>query len=217
MGLYTLIAEVDSLFTKQCLQDNTSLINYNRLKNIYDEVTGHFLVNTAEDNYWADMPIYVSSYLFKDKRPFGELVLRLTQYLGFYKRILTDKGLARSVITHREYSNEGQSDGNNKNFNSETPQITLNNFDDAIKYASNLSKNEDHNESSTSGESDLSVSSKSWDEEEKNLKYIFYNDICDFIRKMPQWIYEQYSIDSMPAFDLVKETFNYFKDIYERR
>ena len=213
-GIYALITEVDDLFTKQC---NPDANNYNRIKRLYDEITDHFLTNTEADNYWADMPIFVSSYNFKNKTPFGELVLRITQYLGFYKKILTDKGLARSVVTHREYSNTGESDGNNKNYNSETPQINLDNFDDAIKYASNLSKNEDHTESSTSGDSDLTVSSKSWDEEEKNLKYIFYNDLCDFIRKMPQWVYSQYSLDSMPAYDIVKETFNYFKDIYERR
>ena len=213
-GIYALITEVDDLFTKQC---NPDANNYNRIKRLYDEITDHFLTNTEADNYWADMPIFVSSYNFKNKTPFGELVLRITQYLGFYKKILTDKGLARSVVTHREYSNTGESDGNNKNYNSETPQINLDNFDDAIKYASNLSKNEDHTESSTSGDSDLTVSSKSWDEEEKNLKYIFYNDLCDFIRKMPQWVYAQYSLDTMPAYDIVKETFNYFKDIYERR
>ena len=214
LGIYALITEVDNLFTYQCNPDAT---NYNRIKRLYEEIVDHFLTNVEADNYWADMPIFISSYKFKDKSPFGELLLRLTQYLGFYKRILTDEGLARSVVTHREYSNTGESDGNNKNYNSETPQITLNNFDDAIKYASNLSKNEDHTESSTSGDSDLSVKSKSWDEEEKNLKYIFYNDLCDFIRKMPQWIYAQYSLDSMPSYDIVKETFNYFKDMYERR
>ena len=217
LSIYRLIADVDLLFTQQCLQTTSQEVNFNRLKLIFDEITGHFLTNTEEDNYWADMPIFVSSYNFKNKAPFGELLLRLTQYLGFYKKILTDKGLVRSVITHRDYSNSGSSDGNNKNFNSETPQINLTNFDDAIKYASNLTKNEDHSESETSGESDLTVSSKSWDEEEKNLKYIFYNDLCDFLRKIPQWIYSQYALDSMPTIDLVKETFNYFKDIYERR
>ena len=214
LGLYALITEVDDLFTKQC---NPLATNYNRLKNIFNEVVDHFLTNTVADNYWADMPIFISSYNFKNKAPFGELVLRLTQYLGFYKKVLTDKGIARSVVTHRSYSNQGESDGNNKNYNSETPQINIDNFDDAIKFASNLAKNEDHTESSSSGESDLDVKSKSWDEEEKNLKYIFYNDLCDFVRKMPQWIYSQYALDSMPFPDLIQETFNYFKDLYERR
>ena len=215
LSIYQLISQVDELFTKQCLGEETT--NLNRLKLLYDEITSHFLVNTEDDNYWADMPIFVSSYNFKNKSYFAELLLRLTQYLGFYKRILTDKGLARSVVTHREYSNSGESDGTNKGYDSKTPRLNLDNFDDAIKYASSLAKNEDHTESSTSGESDLTVSSKSWEEEEKNLKYIFYNDLCDFVKKMPQWIYAQYSLDSMPAYDIVKETFKYFKDMYERR
>ena len=214
-GMTDLITEVDALFT--ATYSEVYGANDHRLLYIYNEIADYYLTNNETYNYWADMPIYVSSYRFKDKTPFGELNLRLTQYLGFYKKILTDKGLARSVTTHREYSNEGESDGNNKNFNSETPQINIDNFDDAIKFASNLAKNEDHTESSTSGESDLSVTSKSWEEAEKNMKYIFYNDLCDFLRKIPQWLYSQYALDSMPTPDLVKETFNYFKDIYERR
>lgn len=214
LGIYALITEVDDLFTKQCNPDAT---NYNRIKRLYEEIVDHFLTNVEADNYWANMPIFVSSYTWKDKTPFGETILRLTQYLGFYKKILTDKGLARSVITHRDYDNNGTSDGTTKSYNSETPQIALDNFDDAIKYASNLAKNEDLTNSHTYGDSDLTVSSKSWDEEEKNLKYLFYNDLCDYIRQIPRYIYSEYSLDTAPADFIVEETFNYFKDMYERR
>lgn len=214
-GLVDLVNEVDSLFT---LTYKDSGNDY-RLSNLFNRVIEQFFTKENDEKYniWFNMPIFISSYNFKDRSPFGELVLRLTQYLGFYKKILTDNGLARSVITHREYDNRGNSDGTTKSYNSETPQIELTNFDDAIKFASSLAKNEDLTHSRTYGDSDLTVSSKSWDEEEKNLKYIFYNDLCDFIRKMPQWIYAQYSLDSMPTYDIVKETFNYFKDLYERR
>ena len=215
-ALRTLITEVDALFTST--YNSSEGANDHRLKNLYDEIIQRYTTAISNLNYWADMPIYVSSYRFKDKTPFGELLLRLTQYLGFYKKILTDNGLARSVVTHREYSNEGEFDGTNKDVNAETPQMIITDFEDAIKhYASDIKKNTDHTESSTSGESDLTVESKSWEEEEKNLKYIFYNDLCDFIRKIPQWLYSQYALDSMPSFDIVKETFNYFKDMYERR
>lgn len=214
-GIISLIEEVDLLFSQSVGDENST--NLNRIKNIYTEITSHFTNPTEADNYWADMPIFVSSWNWKDKSIFGETILRLTQYLGFYKKILTDKGLARSVVTHREYSNSGESDGTNKNFNSETPRITLDNFDDAIKYASNLAKNVDHTESSTEGESDLGVTSKSWEEEEKNLKYIFYNDLCDYIRKIPHWIYSQYALDTAPQDYIREETFKYFKDMYERR
>lgn len=214
-GLLALIQEVDALFTSQ-YKSGTGVNDY-RLTNIYTEIVSHFVVNTKADNYWADMPIFVSSYSWKDKTPFGETILRLTQYLGFYKKILTDKGLARSVITHREYDNRGNSDGTTKSYNSETPQISLDNFDDAIKYASNLAKNEDLTHSRTYGDSDLTVSSKSWDEEEKNLKYLFYNDLCDYMRQIPRYIYSEYSLDTAPADFIVEETFKYFKDMYERR
>ena len=214
-GIINLIEDVDLLFSQTVAGDDSA--NLNRIKNIYTEVTSHFTTVTEADNYWADMPIFVSSWAWKDKSIFGETILRLTQYLGFYKKILTDSGLARSVATHREYSNSGESDGNNKLFNSETPNKELTNFDDAIKFASNLSKNVDHTESSTEGESDLTVTSKSWEEEEKNMKYIFYNDLCDYIRNIPAWIYSQYSLDSAPQDYIREETFKYFKDMYERR
>lgn len=216
IGLINLIDEVDLLFSKSV--NGESATNDHRIKNIYQQIIDKFVTNTEAENYWADMPIFVSSWNWKDKSVFGQIVLRLTQYLGFYKRILTDKGIARSVVTHRTYTNEGESDGTNKGVNAETPQMIINDFEDAIKhYASDIKKNTDHTESSTSGESDLSVESKSWEEEEKNLKYIFYNDLCDFIRKIPMWIYQQYSLDSAPQDYIREETFKYFKDLYERR
>ena len=58
LSIYQLISQVDELFTKQCLGEEAT--NLNRLKLLYDEITSHFLVNTEEDNYWSDMPIFVS-------------------------------------------------------------------------------------------------------------------------------------------------------------
>lgn len=218
-GLKALIEEVDYLFTKSYRETTGSSDNDKRLTNIYLDIINHY-TSTSEtgvnENYWKDMPIYVSSYNYRLKAPFGEVILRLTQYLGFYKKILTDKGLARSVVTHRDYRNAGHSEGTNKNTNSETPQIETD-FDDIIKYASSLTKNEDETESSTWGDSDLSVESKSWEEEEKNLKLVFYNDLCDYIKRIPQWLYSQYALDCLPAKAIVEETFKYFKELYERR
>lgn len=213
-GMLALIDEVDTLFTASYSDSESA--NDGRIRHVYDEMLNFFASN-EEDNYWADMPIYTSSWIYRDKSPFGEIILRLTQYLGFYKKILKDKGLARSVVTHREYSNDGESDGTNKQLNSDVPQKVITAFEDAIQYVSTANKNEDHTESSTSGESDLTVDSKSWDEAEKNMKYIFYNDLVNYIRDIPRWIYAQYSTDSLPTDALVEETFKYFKDMYERR
>ena len=214
-GLVALFGEVDLLFSQ--LVEGEESANLNRLTSIYTEIINHFTTTTEADNYWADMPIYVSSYNWRNKSVFGKTILRLTQYLGFYKKLLTDNGLARSVVTHRTYSNEGESDGTNKGYDSKTPQINIANFDDAIKFASSLNKNEDHTESSTSGESALTVTSKSWEEEERNLKYLFYNDLCDYITQIPDWIYSEYALDSMPQDEIRIQTFKYFKDMYERR
>lgn len=211
-GLIDLIDSVDTLYSQQLGSED----NDHRIKNIYQEIINHFVVNTKADNYWADMPIWVSSYNAKNKAPFGEVVLRLTQYLGFYKKILTDNGLARTVVTHRDYRNQGHSEGTNKNVNSETPQIQLQEFDDMLQYVSQANKTEDQNNSTTFGDSDLTVESKSFDEQERNLKLVYYNDLCDYIRKIPHWLYSQYALDSLPATAIVEETFNYFKELYER-
>lgn len=259
-GLIDLMSEVDLLFSKSVL-GNDSSVNLNKLSNIYAEIVFHLVTNTKADNYWADMPIFVSSWNWKNKTPFGVLVLRLTQYLGFYKKILTDNGLARSVVTHRTFANgntvsENGSNTRNtssttqklssdtlseldKNIISKTPQASLASFDDMINYVSEATKNDKSStlgrtesgndaiadsESSqksvagnSQGVSDLDVTSKSWDEEEKNMKLVFYNDLCDYIRQIPQWIYSQYSLDSMPSDEIVRQTFEYFRAMYERR
>ncbi len=215
-GLLLLISEVDELFTKQ-YREVTGTDFDKRLLNIYNEIVNNFMSKVEDDNLWADMPIYLSSYKFKDKSPFGEVVLRLTQYLGFYKKILTDKGLIRKVITHRDFQNFGHSEGESKGYNSDTPQTTLDNFEDSIKFASALNKNEDETDTNSHGLSNLTVDSNSWEEAEKNLKLIFYNDLVTYVRSIPRLIYREYSLDTMPADAIVEETFKYFRDMYERR
>lgn len=214
-GITELVDEVDLLFTKTYKEVAEGQSGDGRISAVYNEMCK--LLSTTSSNFWGGMPIYISSWSYQSALPINEIVLRLTQYLGFYKKILTDKGFARKVLTHREYSNDGESDGTNKQLNSEVPQKVISSFEDAISYISTANKNEDHTESNNSGESDLSVESTSWDEAEKNMKYIFYNELCTYIRSIPKIIYSEYSLDSMPSPDIVEETFKYFKDMYERR
>lgn len=216
-GMYALIDAVDLLYTKTYRTVEEGQQGDKTIHNLFKEICDNFLTTVEANNLWADMPIWVSSYEWKNKAHFSEIILRLTQYLGFYKRILTDNGLARSVVTHRDYSDAGHTSGTNKGYNSETPQTQLENFDDAIKFASSLNKNEDVSDSTRNGQSNLTVDSKSWEEAEKNLKLIFYNDLCDYIKRIPQMLYREYSLSTMPFDAIVEETFKYFRDMYERR
>lgn len=194
------------------------------MKNIYDDVVDSYLTPNNE-NVWKDLDIWLSSFKQRDKRIFNQIKLKLLQYLGFYKRILTDNGVARSVITHRTYSDKNVSSGENSSAYSETPQVniaggSIPTLDELMEYLSNVTKNKDDIETNRDGESDLDVKSKTWDEEHKNLNMIFYNTLCEYIASIPKIIYNYYSLDTNPVPDLVSKSFEYFrslKDIYERR
>lgn len=169
---------------------------------------------SATNSAWKDMPIYMSSYKWEDERIFTSLYSKLIEYLGFYNRILTDSGVAKKIVTHRTYSASASSSGESKDYDSETPQANLDNFDDAIKYASRLGKSEDSASKENEGESDFTLTQTNYDESLKNLKIIFYNDLVGYILRIPEIIYDYYSLDTMPVNELVKEYNAYIREMY---
>lgn len=214
-GTYILLGEIDTLFQSQVGNSFTLKIS---LSNIYKNICESFLYYPLVSTrfIWKDLNIYMSSYDFADLSKINEIYLRLIQYAGFYKKILTDKGLLRKVTTHRDYRNAGHNESTNKNIYSETPQVSLQNFDDIINYISNANKVDDESDSTTYGDSDLTVDSASWEEAEKNLKHIFYNDLVSYISNIPYLLYREYSLDTTPYVDLQKEYYDYIKVLYER-
>lgn len=194
------------------------------LKSIYDNVVDNYLT-VNNNNIWKELPIFVSSFKFNDTRIFGIIKLKLLQYIGFYKRVLTDEGVVRKVLSRRGYTDVGMTNGTVKNTFSEIPQVDISggnvpDFEDLMAYVSTANKGDEANNSQREGQSELSVESKSWDEAKKNLNLVFYNTLCDYIASIPQIIYDYYSLDSYPVPEIVSESYAYLKalrDIYERR
>ena len=211
-----LLNECDELFSEKLSTDEVTY-EETTLHDAYGYVYNSFFDDDTEMNLWVEMDIFISSFKEHDQRIFHEIRMRLLQYLGFFKRVLTDDGVARKMVTHRAYSGSGSSDGSYKNYYSETPQIELTNFDDAIKYASNLEKNEDTRSTSKEGESDFELKSFNWDEALKNMKMVFYNDLIRYIHSLPLLVYEYYALDEYPVGYSIAEYFKTMKDLYARR
>ena len=215
--LQSLLEECDTLFNSKLQTEETTPYAYTSLYDAYDSMFNDYLSDDEVSNLWKDMDIFISSFKENDQRIYRELLVRLTQYLGFYKKVLIDDGVARKLVTHRTYSGTGSSDGSYKNYFSETPQIQLTNFDDAINYASNLEKNEDSRETSKEGESDYELKSFNWDEALKNMKMVFYNDLIRYINSIPLLVYNYFALDEYPVGYSVVEYFKTLKDLYAHR
>lgn len=221
-GMCSLLEEIDTLYIEQF--GETELTPYDIPTGFlptFKYISQYFMNPSRKipevKNVWTGLNIYCSSYVVEDLSPINEVYLRLLQYVGFYKKILTDKGFARRVVTHRDYRNAGHNESTNKNIYSETPQVHLTDFDNIINYVSNATKNEDEGDSNTYGDSDLTVDSKSYEEAEKNLKLIFHSELIEYITSIPHIIYSLYALDSMPVDGIAEEVRNYFKALYERR
>lgn len=210
LPLYNLLEEVDDLFFSK-ISEGTSP---HYLKESLPYISEKFF--TPNLSIWDKMPIFVSSYKFEDKRFINELSVRLLQYIAFYKKILTDDGVARKLVSKRTYSSESDVTGDYKNYESETPQTNLTNFDDAIDYASRLEKNEDSRKTEKSGESDYELKSFNWDEALRNMKMVFYNDLVRYINSLPVLIYNYYALDEYPVGYSIEEYFKTLKDLYAR-
>ena len=190
----------------------TPSVSVTPVKDAFDSLEEYF-TDDENDNVWADLPLFTSSFKYKTKRILDEIYNRMIQYMSFYLRILEDDGVARKLVTHRDYSSTGQSSGEYKNYESETPQVELTNFDDAIKYASNLEKNEDLRNTQKWGGSNFELKSFNWDEALRNMKMVFYNDLVNYILSLPILVYNYYALDEYPIQESVVQYFKYLKDL----
>ena len=215
-----LAQEIDNLLAEKILDEEEELpLGFYTISSALGDISSYF-DEFESDNTWADLTIFVSSHKIKTKRILQELSNRLLQYLGFYRRILLDDGVARKLVTHRTYSGSGESSGEYKNYESETPQVELTNFDEAIKYASTLEKNEDTRSNSKEGESNFELKSFNWEEALRNMKMVFYNDLVRYIVSIPFLVYDYYSLEQYPVQESIKGYFDYLhslRDIYAHR
>lgn len=179
-------------------------------------------VITADNGgIWADMDVYTSSWVEKDKRYIYLLANKLREYIAFYKKVLTDEGVQRHLVYSKEYENDGNSNNIDRNINSDVPQnsnlydplapTSNSKFDQAIAdYASSIAKNKADATSHTEGTSGTTVSGTTWDEAKKNIQMMFYNELKDFLYSLPERIYSLYSLDTIPAPELVKKMFEHY-------
>lgn len=175
------------------------------------------------NNIWKDLYIYVSSFKENDKRFILLLKNKLREYIGFYRKILTDSGVQRALVYDKTYQNEGSASSVERGTNSETPQNSNlydsehpesdSLFDEAIaNFASNIDKTKASSESSSSGGSTTEVTGVTWEEGKKNLQLLFYNELKEYLMSIPERIFSYYSIDTMPVPELAKMWIEYFKE-----
>lgn len=173
---------------------------------------------------WKDLPIYVSSFKFNDKRIIHLIKNKVREYLLFYRKLVTDNGVSRNLSYVKNYTNAGTASSVERGTNSETPQnSSLYNpaqpesdslFDEAIAdYASNINKNKASSESSNEGNSETLVTGGTWEEQKKNLQLVFFNELKEYIISIPDRIYSYYSIDTIPFTELQVFRGKYYKDL----
>ena len=201
---------------------NAKLSGYSTqsLFKILDLVCDQMLTNN-DNGIWADLPVFMSSYREHDKRFIFLLCSNLREYIGFYKAMLTNNGVSRALEYAKTYSNDGEASSTERRTDSETPQNpslydsthpesdTL--FDQAIAdYASAIGKNKASSTSKSWGGSTTNVSGVTWEEAKKNLQYVFYNELKNFIMSIPERIYSYYSLETTPMPSLLKMAFEDF-------
>lgn len=206
---------------------NTYLSDYTNkpLKAMFQYILS-YIVTDSDSGIWKDLPIYISSYAEYDKRNLYYVINRLREYLAFYKKILTDKGIQRRLVYDKEYDNESHSDSTNRGTNSETPQNsnlydptqttadTL--FDQAIaNFASNINKDTAKSNADNSGSSSTVVSGATWEEAKKNIELLFFNELAKYIETIPERIYNYYSLETIPFAELTCMFIEYHKQMLE--
>ena len=182
------------------------------------------IITDSNNGIWADLMVYTSSYIENDKRLLYLLLNKLREYVGFYKKILTDNGVQRALVYSKTYQNNGSSNNIDRNINSDVPQNsnlydsehpTSNAlFDQAIAdFASSIAKNKADATSHTDGTSGTNVTGTTWEEGKANIQMMFYNELKDYIYSLPERIYSIYSLDSVPAPELVKKVYEYYHNL----
>ena len=173
----------------------------------YKLATSTYQYNASNTSNWDDMAIFISSFKPLGSHGYIEKVFYdLARYLDAYKLLLTNDGFAKHVSYHRFYHSQDEADGNNKNYYSETPQVSSGDEAlDNLEYLSNASKDFSHGETSMDSEDTSTQTSTSWEEARKNMEMVYYKDLCRYIIKIPYLVYDYYALDDYPVTYSLKE------------
>lgn len=183
------------------------------LKQNYELMYNSYLTLTST-NLWSGLKIYMTSYKVHDFRGIVEISDKLVRYLSFYHKILTDSGLSKELTIARNYTDTSTSTGTNKGYSSDTPQARLDNFDDAIDFASTLTKDENSLSATRGGNSSLTTSGRTFQEQEKNMKLMYYNEIVEYINSIPNMLYSYYALDTIPYPEIISQYIDSVKDAW---
>ena len=194
------------------------------LKDLANYVDNNFLKSSGTK--WENLTVYTSSFKDSDERFILLMKNKLREYVLFYKKVLEDEGIQRNMVYSKEYSNSGSASSTNRGTESVTPQNSNlydsehpesdSLFDQAIaNFASSINKDKNSSNSSSSGDSSTTVTGASWEEAKENLKYLFFNELKEYIASIPERIYSYYSLDSLPAPEIIKKTFEYLVTMEE--
>lgn len=211
--LSELATALDSAFNTKYGESNTLSKIANLLAGIQSD---YFVVMPSEsgNGLWEDLPIYLSSYKLKDRRCANYFYDKLMKYITFLTKMITDEGLQRKMVVSRNFSNRNTSHNTDKNVYSETPQLELQSFEEAINYASNVSRNDNDGGSTQAGTSGETATNVNWEEALKNLQFAFYNELVDYICSIPNEVYRYYSLDSYPCTELLKYSYETLRNLY---
>ena len=200
--------DVDTSFNTKYEKGHTNL------EGLLRDIKDYFLTS-SDNNVWKELNIFMSSYKLKDFRFCRVIRDNLIKYLIFINKMINDEGIKRRMSTSRSFSNGTSSESEDKNYFSETPQATLDNFETAIiKYASNLGKNDVTSTTRQNGSNTENVNSANWEEEFKNLEFAFYNDLADYITRIPDMLYNNFCLDSRPCTEIRKASREAIKDLF---
>ena len=203
-----LIGHTSSSYITSAFNDMVSYFYFKRQANEY--------VRT-DSCPWDDLVIFVSSFKDLGSHSYiSKLFFDLRRYLEAYKMLLTNDGFAKKVIYQRFFHSQDEADGNNKNYFSETPQVSSGDEAlDNLEYLSNASKDFSHGETSLDSEDNSTQTSTTWDEARKNYEMIYFKDIYRFIIKIPYLVYDFYALDDYPVTYSLKEFYEAVKRSFD--
>lgn len=202
----TVAGQIDTLMNTK-FNITTSLATY------ISYIKTAFLTSVEDNNQWGGLNIYVSSYSVGDERYVYLLNDKLRKYLAFYYKFINDNGLAKKVTVSRDYEDHSGSSNTTNSIHSETPQIELNNFEDGIKYASSMDKDTGSGTVNTHGENSELKTETTWDEAMNNLRTMLFNDLIDYINRIPNMLYNHYSLDTVPFTETIKATKQFLENL----
>ena len=218
----SLVSKIDAVFKAKVegLLDTTLVNNPISLTSMFSDIMSEKL--NKNNTMWADMPIYVSSYVVGetscDKLRAYEVCNKLTQYLAWCLKIMEDDGVAKSIVISRALQDAGSNSSTSKDSYSETPQLGQVDFDeDMLDYRSNFDKGSTAGSYTRATNTSVTTQHKSWDEEMKNLRNVYMAEMSEYIRKIPYLIYSAYALDNYPYPELIKGYIENTRALYEQR